>query len=76
MPQTENSGQVFLPGGVQHNSKFEIWPLHYFLHGQFLLISLFSCLILSGMVLQVDRRLKIGQKMKNIGDLNLRVDRN
>ena len=29
MPLTKNSGQVFLPGGVQQNSKFEIWPLHY-----------------------------------------------
>ena len=31
MSLTENSDQVFLPGGVQQNSKFEIWPLHYIL---------------------------------------------
>ena len=29
MSLTENSDQVFLPGGVHQNSKFEIWPLHY-----------------------------------------------
>ena len=43
MSLTENGDQVFLPGGggVQQNSKFEIWPLHY--KAKHILNRLLSC---------------------------------